>query len=54
MANFLVAQTLPDAKEPTVHFADVTDSAGITFRHNSAPEKKYIVESIGCSVPIFG
>jgi hypothetical protein len=28
-------------------FRDVTAEAGITFRHLSAPEKKYIVESMG-------
>jgi hypothetical protein len=53
VAHFLVAQSLPDAKETTVQFLDVTDSAGISFRHNSAPEKKYIVESIGGGVAIF-
>jgi hypothetical protein len=53
IANFLIAQSLPDQKETTVHFLDVADSAGITFRHNSAPEKKYIVESIGGGVAVF-
>jgi enediyne biosynthesis protein E4 len=53
VAHFLMAQSLPDQKETKVHFLDVTDSAGITFRHISAPEKKYIVESIGGGVAIF-
>ena len=53
IANLPIAQSLPDQKETTVHFTDITDSAGITFRHNSAPEKKYIVESIGGGVAIF-
>jgi hypothetical protein len=53
VAHFLVAQSLPDQKETAVHFLDVTDSAGIAFRHISAPEKKYIVESIGGGVAIF-
>jgi len=53
VAHFLIAQSLPDQKETTVQFSDVTDSAGITFRHNSAPEKKYIVESIGGGVALF-
>ena len=35
------------------HFVDITDSAGVTFRHISAPEKKYIVESIGGGVALF-
>src|SRR5437667_660850 len=29
-----------------VHFTDVTEKAGITFKHVSSPEKKYIVESM--------
>lgn len=53
IANILIAQSQPDQRGTAVHFTDVTDSAGITFRHNSAPEKKYIVESIGGGVAIF-
>ncbi len=53
VAHFLIAQIPPDQKETTVQFSDVTDFAGITFRHNSAPEKKYIVESIGGGVALF-
>jgi len=53
VAHFLMAQSLLDRKETTVHFTDVTDSAGIAFRHISAPEKKYIVESIGGGVALF-
>ena len=53
VAHFLMAQSLLDRKETTVHFTDVTDSAGIAFRHISAPEKKYIVESIGSGVALF-
>lgn len=34
-------------------FRDVTDAAGITFRHTSAPEKKYIVESMSGGVAAF-
>jgi hypothetical protein len=33
-------------------FRDVTAEAGITFRHQSAPEKKYIVESMGGGVAL--
>jgi len=29
-----------------VHFTDTTEKAGITFKHVSSPEKKYIVESM--------
>jgi hypothetical protein len=39
--------------EARVRFADVTDSAGIKFRHLSAPEKKYIVESMSGGVALF-
>jgi hypothetical protein len=31
---------------------DVTEKSGIHFRHLSAPEKKYIVESMSCGVLI--
>ncbi|HEV8629622.1 MAG TPA: CRTAC1 family protein [Thermoanaerobaculia bacterium] len=34
-------------------FRDVTTAARITFRHQSAPEKKYIVESMGGGVALF-
>src|SRR5437867_414263 len=36
-----------------VHFTDITESAGIRFRHISAPEKKYIVESMSGGVALF-
>jgi len=39
--------------EQRVQFTDITDSAGIKFRHNSAPEKKYIVESMSGGVALF-
>jgi hypothetical protein len=29
-----------------LHFTDITEKAGITFKHISSPEKKYIVESM--------
>src|SRR3989454_3090364 len=29
-----------------LHFTDITEKAGITFKHVSSPEKKYIVESM--------
>ncbi len=48
------------APEPTtsasaidVHFVDVTDQAGIKFKHVSSPEKKYIVESMSGGVALF-
>ena len=36
-----------------VHFTDITEKAGITFRHVSSPEKKYIVESMSGGVALF-
>ncbi|HKV40408.1 MAG TPA: VCBS repeat-containing protein, partial [Blastocatellia bacterium] len=36
-----------------VSFVDVTEAAGIRFRHNSAPDKKYIVESMSGGVALF-
>ena len=36
-----------------VRFTDITDSAGIKFRHNSAPQKRYIVESMSGGVALF-
>jgi enediyne biosynthesis protein E4 len=41
------------APEVAVHFSDITQSSGVTFHHLSAPEKKYIVESMGGGVALF-
>jgi len=46
-------QTARPEAAPRVQFTDITDSAGINFRHNSAPEKKYIVESMSGGVALF-
>ncbi len=35
-----------------VQFTDITEKAGITFTHVSAPEKKYIVESMSGGVAL--
>src|SRR5215831_8335752 len=35
-----------------VHFTDVTQQAGITFKHISSPEKRYIVESMSGGVAL--
>ncbi len=35
---------------PSIAFTDITAGAGITFRHTSAPEKRYIVESMSGGV----
>src|SRR5205807_6925129 len=36
-----------------VHFVDITDQAGIKFKHVSSPEKKYVVESMSGGVALF-
>jgi hypothetical protein len=35
-----------------VHFTDITEPAGISFKHVSSPEKKYIVESMSGGVAL--
>lgn len=35
------------------HFTDITEKAGINFKHVSSPEKKYIVESMSGGVALF-
>jgi hypothetical protein len=35
-----------------LHFTDATEKAGITFKHVSSPEKKYIVESMSGGVAL--
>ena len=37
---------------PLVQFTDITEIAGITFKHVSAPEKRYIVESMSGGVAL--
>src|SRR5437764_14377286 len=44
---------MTDAQGIDVHFVDVTDQAGIRFKHVSSPEKKYIVESMSGGVALF-
>ena len=44
--------TIPEAAT-SVRFVDITDSTGIHFKHVSAPEKKYIVESMSGGVALF-
>ncbi len=42
----------PAAKDPVL-FVDIATLAGLDFRHNSAPEKKYILESMSGGVALF-
>jgi hypothetical protein len=46
-------QHASDLSGTPVRFSDITDSTGIQFRHLSAPEKKYIVESMSGGVALF-
>jgi hypothetical protein len=42
----------PPAAAPKLLFREIGSAGGITFQHHSAPEKKYIVESMGGGVAI--
>src|SRR2546429_4662014 len=44
---------MTDAQGIDAHFVDITDQAGIKFKHVSSPEKKYIVESMSGGVALF-
>jgi enediyne biosynthesis protein E4 len=46
------ALALARAQPAGVLFRDITEEAGITFRHHSDPEKRYIVESISGGVAL--
>ncbi|HSR68960.1 MAG TPA: hypothetical protein VLU25_13565, partial [Acidobacteriota bacterium] len=52
--NFLMlALILPMLNSGQLRLVDVTGQSGITFEHVSAPEKKYIVESMSGGVVVF-
>ena len=58
LVALLIAQLLPlvsaaAAPGVEVHFTDITDQAGVKFRHVASPEKKYIVESMSGGVALF-
>jgi hypothetical protein len=53
MLPALAAAVLCAAAADGVLFRDITREAGITFQHHAAPEKKYIVESMGGGVALF-
>lgn len=46
------AMKSPKSPESSVFFVDVTKDVGITFEHQSAPEKKYILESMSGGVAV--
>ena len=43
---------LSGSQPNVIRFVDVTESAGITFKHVSSPEKRYIVESMSGGVAL--
>lgn len=50
--TLIVGASLQKPSSP-IQFADVTKAAGINFIHESAKEKRYIVESMGGGVAVF-
>jgi len=40
------------SRQSAIQFTDITEQAGITFKHVSSPEKKYIVESMSGGVAL--
>ncbi len=53
VAGVVVAAGPPERAESSVVFTDITAATGIRFTHVSAPEKKYIVESMSGGVALF-
>lgn len=56
LAIILLSLTLVPGAEGlnnAVRFVDITTQAGITFKHISSPEKRYIVESMSGGVALF-
>lgn len=49
----LAASPGPSSAPSRLLFRDITEAAGVRFRHTSAPEKKYIVESMSGGVALF-
>ena len=48
-----VTEAAPEKAAPTPLFRDVTEEVGVDFTHLSAPEKKYILESMSGGVALF-
>jgi hypothetical protein len=49
----LVGHSLTFARIPAISFTDVSATSGLTVRHVSTPEKRYIVESMSGGVGLF-
>jgi hypothetical protein len=53
LATIFIPVTTVNTQSQDVTFTDITERAGITFKHVSSPEKKYIVESMSGGVALF-
>ncbi|MDQ3211836.1 MAG: CRTAC1 family protein [Acidobacteriota bacterium] len=53
VAASLAAGAAPSSPDTRVAFTDITPATGITFSHASAPQKKYIIESMSGGVALF-
>jgi hypothetical protein len=49
----LIPVSTVTTQSQNVTFTDITERAGVTFKHVSSPEKKYIVESMSGGVALF-
>jgi len=52
VALLLVSPDFASPGQQNIQFTDITEKAGITFKHTSSPEKKYIVESMSGGVAL--
>jgi hypothetical protein len=52
-SQWLIVAAVQDSTPPTVKLEDVTQSVGISFFHQSDPEKKYLVESMSGGIVLF-
>ena len=53
LVSSLVCPTIAFAKSPAISFTDSSASSGLTVRHVSTPEKRYIIESMSGGVALF-
>jgi hypothetical protein len=53
LISSLVGHSTASAKTPAISFADVSASSGLTVRHVSTPEKRYIIESMSGGAALF-
>ena len=52
VALLFVSPGFASPSQQNIQFTDITEKAGITFKHTSSPEKKYIVESMSGGVAL--